>query len=453
MQKKQIFKITVVSLAVLCVAVQVSVGQSPPTWVDSSNSNFGARNLPSYIAPDVVVEQPTGFGMPEASADTIKQTAFRVTVIPDEKETLPVAFTPQEESEDLEVPAPPMIEPLASDKCSGACQGSCDGSCDQKFDVKGCGCVGECCCFSVRVYGEYLLLRARDAEVVYAVEANSNDYEMLGPEYPVQISPFGVLDQDTSSGFRFGFGVAVDNCSEIAATYTWFDSATSHEIANSSQIPNIVPMSAHPATLTGISSSFYGLGRHDISFETLDLDFRRTFYETECSEMTYVVGARWGQLEQVYNASYRDDLVQTTNALDVETDIDFSGGGIHLGLEGERTGCCCGIPLLVYAKGVTSLLAGEFDATYIQTAQNGATQQVDTGWKAGRIVPTFDLEIGGGIMSHGGLFRATIGYVYSSWGNTVKTEDWVRAVQTNNPKDMSDTMTFDGLVGRIEARF
>ena len=451
MQKKQIFKITVVSLAVLFVAVQVSVGQSQPRWMAPNAPALRPPKLPSYLAPEVHVAQAAVLEAPDSSQNQVAQTAFRVTVVRDKKETqtLPAAYMQEEELEDAEVSAPPMPEPLGGDMYGGACQVGCN----QKLDVKGCGCVGECCCFSVRVYGEYLLLRARDAEVAYAVEANSNEYEMLGPEYPVQVSPFGVLDQDSSAGFRFGFGVAVDYCSEIAATYTWFDSATSHQIANSSAIPNIVPMSSHPATLTGISSSYFGLGRHDINFQTFDLDFRRTFYETGCSEMTYVVGARWGQLEQYYQASYRDDPIQTTNSLDVLTDIDFSGGGIHLGLEGERTACCCGIPLLVYAKGITSLMAGEFDATYVQTGQNNATKQVDTNWNAGRIVPTFDLEIGGGVATHGGLFRATIGYVFSSWGNAVKTEDWVRAVQTNDPRDMSDTITFDGLVGRIEARF
>jgi hypothetical protein len=278
---------------------------------------------------------------------------------------------------------------------------------------------------------------------------------MLGPEFPIQVSPYGVLDQDYSSGFRFGFGICVDSCSELGASYTWFDSATSDGIVRNldTNIPNIVPMTAHPATQDNLSTSVAGNGRHDISFEMIDLDYRRTFYQTGCSDLTYVLGARWGQLEQGFGAQYGDDPEQPFNTLEVNTDIDFSGGGIHLGLEGERRGCLCHIPLILYAKGLTSLLAGQFDATYTQTGQNGSINMVDTGWAAGRIVPTFDFEVGGGIATPGGTFRATVGYVFSSWANVVKTEDWIRAVQTNNPKDMSDTMTFDGLVGRIEARF
>ncbi len=85
----------------------------------------------------------------------------------------------------------------------------------------------------------------------------------------------------------------------------------------------------------------------------------------------------------------------------------------------------------------------------ITTARVG----VDTGWKAGRIVPTFDLELGGGIYLPGGTLQATVGYVFSAWTNVVKTEDWINAVQTNDFRDMGDTITFDGIVARVEGRF
>jgi tripartite-type tricarboxylate transporter receptor subunit TctC len=78
---------------------------------------------------------------------------------------------------------------------------------------------------------------------------------------------------------------------------------------------------------------------------------------------------------------------------------------------------------------------------------------VDTGWKAGRVVPICDLEIGGGFYSPCGTYRATVGYVFSAWGNVVKTQDWIQAVQTNSYNNLGNTMTFDGLVARIEARF
>ena len=44
--------------------------------------------------------------------------------------------------------------------------------------------------------------------------------------------------------------------------------------------------------------------------------------------------------------------------------------------------------------------------------------------------------------------QATLGYMFSAWTNVVKTEDWIDGVQTNDFRDMGDTMTFDGLVAR-----
>jgi hypothetical protein len=65
----------------------------------------------------------------------------------------------------------------------------------------------------------------------------------------------------------------------------------------------------------------------------------------------------------------------------------------------------------------------------------------------------FDLEIGGGFTCCDGRILGTAGYVFSAWTNVVKTEDLIHAVQTNDFRDMNDSMTFDGLVVRIEGRF
>ena len=58
-----------------------------------------------------------------------------------------------------------------------------------------------------------------------------------------------------------------------------------------------------------------------------------------------------------------------------------TGAGLRLGLEAERF--YCAVPVKLYMKGFTSLMAGEFDATYQQTVQNNSGYGVDTGWTAG----------------------------------------------------------------------
>jgi hypothetical protein len=152
-------------------------------------------------------------------------------------------------------------------------------------------------------------------------------------------------------------------------------------------------MVLHPATFDAITGTVEAAGYHDLRMDVIDIDYRGYLVQSCTSSLDYVIGARWGRLEQNFGARFTDDLSFASNAAEVATDIDFTGAGLKLGLEAERF--YCAVPLKLYAKGMTSLMAGEFDATYQQTVQNNSGYGVNTGWKAGRIVPTFDLEIGG----------------------------------------------------------
>jgi hypothetical protein len=64
-----------------------------------------------------------------------------------------------------------------------------------------------------------------------------------------------------------------------------------------------------------------------------------------------------------------------------------------------------------------------------------------------------DIEAGLGWQSQSQRWRTTLGYNFSGWYNTVKTDEWIKAVQTNNFVDLGDKMTFDGLVLRMELRW
>ena len=132
------------------------------------------------------------------------------------------------------------------------------------------------------------------------------------------------------------------------------------------------------------------------------------------------------------------------------TDIDFTGAGVRLGLEAERFDFA--VPVKLYMKGFTSLMAGEFDAAYQQTVQNNSNYGVDTGC-TGPDRAHLRLRTRRWDLSAGGRMQATLGYMFSAWTNVVKTEEWIHGVQTNDFRDMGDTMTFDGLVARVEGRF
>ncbi len=235
-------------------------------------------------------------------------------------------------------------------------------------------------------------------------------------------------------------------------SYTWFDTSTTDTITTQDAIPAITSLLVHPGTDDATTPTYQAGARHDIEFDLIDIDYRSFLVQSCTSHLDYVIGLRYGNLGQNLAARFTDDLTQPEDAYAVLTDVNFEGVGLRLGLEGERY--YCRVPVKLYMKGFASLLAGEFDATYRQTGQNDPTYYlVNTGWQAGRIVPTFDLELGGGFYLPGGNMQCTLGYMFSAWTNVVKTEDWVNAVQTNDFRDMGDTMTFDGIVARVEGRF
>ena len=64
-----------------------------------------------------------------------------------------------------------------------------------------------------------------------------------------------------------------------------------------------------------------------------------------------------------------------------------------------------------------------------------------------------DLEIGLGWASSDGSRRATAGYMFSGWFNTVNTDEFIQSVQTNNSVDASDSLGFDGPAVRTEYRY
>ena len=335
---------------------------------------------------------------------------------------------------------PAMEAAFAESQAAGGCD-----SCGTCGECTSCGTVfcGNCCGFRVSFFGDYLYLRARDSEVTFAVEENGS--VTAPPDVPLQQSRIAMLDQDFDSGFRAGFTLTLDPCSSITAQYTMFEADTTDYINNASNPANaIFPMSAHPGTLdaagTGTQASAYQL----LSFDLLDVDYRGLMRAGPRGGLNYVVGVRSIQLEQNFNTDF-----EILSSGTVATDIDFTGAGLRLGLEGESQ---TATGLSLYGRGIISLVAGEFDATYTQTDVANGTR-VSTNWNAGRIVPILDLEVGATWCHPCRNLSFSAGYLYSFWYNTVKTDEWINAVQRNNFVNLGDSMTFDGLMARVEGRF
>lgn len=202
---------------------------------------------------------------------------------------------------------------------------------------------------------------------------------------------------------------------------------------------------SHPQAPAAPIDFTSAVATHDIDFDFLDVDYRRALSYDDAHNLTFLVGARMGQFSQDFRAVFSNGGAET-----VQTEIDFYGAGLRLGLEGERFNRSR--RWLIYGKTAANFLAGDFTADYTQH-QTFSDAVVDTTWRAGRVVPMLDLELGVGWQSRCGTWRLTGGYMISAWYNTVKTDEWIEAVQDSNYADLSGAMTFDGLVLRCEGRF
>lgn len=264
------------------------------------------------------------------------------------------------------------------------------------------------------------------------------------PSNPIQVTPYAVVDPSYEPGGRVGFSRALDECSNLAATYTHFESTAQDQISIAA--PDVIrSLVSHPLSISASTDFLFGRASYGIDFQLADVEYRRVFSCGELHSMSYIAGARYAHLTQDF-AAYFESLGTET----VTTGIEFHGGGLRVGWEGERHARKCG--LMVYGRATASLVAGEFQAEYLQVDSFDPTV-VDTAWQGGQIITMLDLELGVGWASPSGRHRFTAGYVFDGWFNTVKTDQWIAAVQSNDLRGLGDTLTFDGLTARAEFRF
>lgn len=287
------------------------------------------------------------------------------------------------------------------------------------------------------VFGEYLFLQVSGADVAYAQPRDG-----LDPNTSVPVEAVGVADLDYSSGARIGGSYALDSCTSIVGTYTWYESSTEDQITT--DVPNsLYSLIIYPGTFTAASNSLLANAQYDVDFQLADLDYRSRLFSTNKTAFNYIVGARYGNLDQKFSSTQQASPGETT----VQTDTSFNGYGLRLGLDGERR--CCRPGIFLYGRGAASFLVGSYESTYVQT-NTFATVQAQTSWSDDRISPILEYELGLGWQSPGGLFRLSAGYYMAAWLNAVTTPGWIDAVQTDNFTDVKDTITFDGLTARVE---
>lgn len=316
------------------------------------------------------------------------------------------------------------------------CDGQHDGLCATRYCDSCCPSFWE---HRTKVFGEFLLLAPRDVDVRYATPVDG-----LGAA-AVPIGRSAVADLDHDPGFRVGGSLALDSQSSLSAGFTHYESDTSHSVTLPGGAGFLRADLVHPNTDNVAADSLSASSRYDIDFDLVDIDYRGLLCGGCDHYLNYVIGFRYGRLDQDLRANYI-----ITGDTTVDTEINFDGFGPRLGLEGEQY---IGRGFLVYGKGFASFLGGEFRADY---SQNNvfAGNQARAGFDDDRIVSLLQLELGLGWQSKCGRFRASAGYHVASWFNTVTTPEFIDAVQNNDINDGEDQiLTFDGLATRVEYRF
>ncbi len=321
---------------------------------------------------------------------------------------------------------------VGCDACGG--QG-CDSCCEP------CCIVDPMCAGSFLskwgVFGEFMFLRARNADINYATPF---DGPIVPGTPPVQAGRQGILDPDFAPAFRVGFYIPVDDDTQIQVAYSRYENTTNDAIAINA--PDVITSTlVHPGSAAANTNFLNAAGAWNINWQFLDVDYRHIFFCTPQTRLNFVAGIRLADFEQRLDTVYTNGGTTET----VNTDVDFFGAGPRLGLEALRLHY--NNRLFAYGNGHVSFVGGEFRADYLQTSTADPIV-AQTFYSNGRIIPMLDLELGIGWMSRCQNIQLRTGYLISSWYNTVRTDNFIGGVRGNNMQDLSRAMSFDGLTAR-----
>ncbi len=288
------------------------------------------------------------------------------------------------------------------------------------------------------VWGEYLYLRPRGADVIYATPVD-------GTGTPVGTQAAAALGYD--SGFRVGAAGAIDECSSLTLNYIWYRASNSDNVSVPGGTSFLRADTVHPSTVNVAGDSLAARAQYDFDMQSVDVNYRALLWGGDHFAVNYQLGLRYALVEQQFGATY--SILGTTT---VATNVDFHGFGPRFGFEGERLLGDCG--WLVYSKGAVNFLFGRNSADYLQSNILAGTQ-ARTGLSETRVVTVPEFELGTGWVNSDGRFRITAGYYLAAWFNMMTAPEYLSAVREipNSFDRQVKTLTLDGLSLRAEWRF
>lgn len=303
-------------------------------------------------------------------------------------------------------------------------------------------CCAPVWCHRTGVFLDLLYLRAGNIDYVYTVEKTGT----LPADAPT--GPTGRVGFDGALGYRLGFNYALTDCSSIQTSYTWFQDNTENTI-NANPGTVLVFQPGHPSLPNVANSSLQATAGYDIQFQQVDIDYRSLLWSSSNTAVNYFAGLRYANLKQTLRA--QEDVGAPAGLTAVNTEINFDGFGIGFGLDAMRRSNVTG--LLVYSKASASFLSGEFQADYRQTAQFIPGVAAGNSLDEFRVISILHAELGTGWQSCDGRYLITAGYQFTGWSNCMTTGSYIAGVQAGQFDNLSETISFSGLVTRFQWNF
>lgn len=269
---------------------------------------------------------------------------------------------------------------------------------------------------------EYLLLTPRRGAL---------DFAVLGPNQGnPAVGSVGSLDWKANSGIRVGGGIRLSPEGwELGATYTYFHTSADGTLA-APPGGSLIATRTNPDDVNAVNSAVAG---SSFNYQLLDLDVGRRF-QTSSSFSGYLGGGgRVASIDQSFNAFYNG---QTAARAAVSNPINFNGGGLRFGGEGQWN-MLGGFG--VFGRAFGSMLVGNNQTSQTETNNAGATLVTALSDQFRKVIPV--AELGLGLSWQGQNVRARLGYEIANWFNLVDTPDFSNGKYSRRASDLS----LDGL--------
>ncbi len=315
--------------------------------------------------------------------------------------------------------------------------------CDGQYAVDCASCETDCCYPKFTWHFDWLYLQASGVDMAHAQQQNG-----IGGAGTVPFGDIGTVDAEYDHGARMGFSVGCGPCSAIEWSFTYFESDSFSSLdapvltGGGGAVGSLVhhPGAAITASV-GPVDAFY-----EIDFQLADVLYRGSLTSNPCHSLSYLLGVQYGNLDQgftqlgVFSGG-------SAGLIDTFSTIDFDGAGLKAGIDGERR---IHGGLSIYGRLTGAVMSGQFSSRYTMLNATTDVLLAQANWKDDRVVSHLDYEVGLGWISASQHWRFSTGYMFSHWMNAVTMPAFIDAVQADNYTDVEDTITFDGVVTRVE---